>query len=137
MRFGTALTLFMPPALVAGLDEKRVKALRRFQVETNKTFAGFGASALDSQTFRLTPSQLASYVLANQRETPDMPAQARFMRLFLMLCVGGDDIISNYLEHGRFKGADVQRKLNKAFGTMIAHNLATELEAHRLGARLL
>ena len=113
------LTLQIPSALLPkAADEQRVLALRAFQEET----PAFGADTIAAQTFRISASKLATYVLNGQREHVDMPPECRYMRLFLMLMVGGDDIVSNYNEHRRFRGANVQPKLIRAFGAIVAHS---------------
>ena len=83
-----------------------MSALRKFQQAT----PGYGAASLEAQTFRIAASQLEKYVRGGQRESVDMAPEVRYMRLFLMLLSGGDDLLDNYCDSGRFRGADVRPK---------------------------
>ena len=127
------LTLRIPPELhPPSADEERVRALRTFQKETGPAF---GAASIEEQTFRIRASTAAGYVLNGQRESVDMAPELRYMRLFLMLLVGGTDIIANYNNDRRFKGQDVQRQLRRAFGKVV--KFSTKEAAKAQGQELL
>jgi len=115
------LTLHLPPALAREQesDATRRSACKHFQNENPEYAPRKGCV----QTFSVRYNHLREYVFDSQRDSKSMPAELRYMRLFLLLLIGPPDMLANYNEHGTFRSkTDLWPKAVKAFGEVVQYN---------------
>ena len=121
------LRLSAAPALLpAPSDERRMQALARFALDDPNRAPSGEAGSPDAQSFRVKCSDLLQYVRAGQEDLgAAMPPPLRFLRLYILLLVGEDDLITSFLETGRFKMRRKKAAERKAaFARLIEGNLA-------------
>ena len=121
------LRLSAAPALLpAPSDERRMQALARFALDDPNRAPSGEAGSPDAQSFRIKCSDLLQYVRAGQEDLgAAMPPPLRFLRLYILLLVGEDDLITSFLETGRFKMRRKKAAERKAaFARLIEGNLA-------------
>lgn len=115
------LTLHLPPALAREQesDATRRSACKHFQNENPEYAPRKGCV----QTFSVRYKHLREYVFDSQRDSKSMPAELRYMRLFLLLLIGPPDMLANYNEQGTFRSTtDLWPKAVKAFGEVVQYN---------------
>lgn len=121
------LRLSAAPALLpAPSDERRIQALARFALDDPNRAPSGEAGSPDAQSFRAKCSDLLQYVRAGQEDLgAAMPPPLRFLRLYILLLVGEDDLITSFLETGRFKMRRKKAAERKAaFARLVEGNLA-------------
>lgn len=116
------VTLYLPPDLIQQQgDAERTRACRKLQSE-NPEYAPTKASG-SAQTFSIRYTALRHYVYSGQADSSTLPAELRYMRLFLLLLVGPPELLASYLEYDTFRAVNNFRpKLIKAFAEVVSFN---------------
>ena len=115
------VTLALDPETLKSDDTLRVEAIQRF-------CASCPSLATEPQRFVLRIEDMVEFARRQRVAWDGMPDEVRFMRLFLLLSVANKDLLSNFLESGRFVGresdgsAGRQKKIDRAFMKLLMFN---------------